>query len=234
MCGRYIITTPASALAALFSFADRPNLSPRFNMAPMQSAPVVRAGPGGRECVQLRWGLVPSWAKDESGAARLINARGETVHEKPSFRTAFRVRRCLVPSDGFYEWDRAGQQKQPYRIGIKDFAPFAMAGLWERWHARGPANEPQASVETFCLITTDANSLVGRIHDRMPVILPPNAWSQWLSADTDPDTLCSLLRPFPSEEMTMHAVGRAVGNVRNDHSGLIQPLAMGPEQSRLL
>ncbi len=153
MCGRYSLTTPVEGLRHLFEFPERPNLAPRYNIAPTQEAAVFRRDEGGgMHLLQMRWGLIPSWAKDKSISARLINARSETVATQPAFRTAFRQRRCLVPADGFYEWRKEGTKKLPWRFHLADSAPFCFAGLWESW--RDP--ETKAPLESFTIITTDS------------------------------------------------------------------------------
>ncbi len=180
MCGRYSITTPVEALARLFRFSGPlPNLRPRYNVAPTQQVPIVRRAQddGEREVAQVRWGLIPFWAKDEKIGYKLINARAEGIDAKPSFREAFkRGRRCLIPADGFYEWWKGTKPKQPWRITLEDGGPFAFAGLWERWE-KAPDGVP---VESCTIITTAANALVAKLHDRMPVILPVDAYGPWL------------------------------------------------------
>ena len=212
MCGRYSLTTAPEALRRLFDFDVTPNLEPRYNIAPTQSAPVVRpaADGTGRELAMLRWGLIPSWAKDASIGNKMINARAETVAEKPSFRSAFRHRRCLVPADGFYEWRREGEIRQPFRIGMKGGAPFAFAGLWEHWQS------PDGSeLETAAILTTNANLALKSIHDRMPVILPPEAYEPWLAPGADHREVANLLCPFPPELILAHPVSTYVNSPRN-------------------
>ena len=178
MCGRFLLHAPVEVLQRAFGFAERPNLQPRYNIAPTQTVAIVRRKDdgGGRELALVRWGLIPSWAKDASIGGRLINARAETVAEKPAFRGAFRRRRALVPADGFYEWrKREGDRpKQPLLIRRRDGQPFALAGLWEHW--RGPEGE----VQTCTIVTTAANVVLAPIHDRMPVILDPASYDRWL------------------------------------------------------
>lgn len=175
----------------------------------------------------LRWGLIPNWAKDGAMAAKMINARAETVAEKPAFREAFRARRCLVPADGFYEWRPEEGKKQPFRIGLKGGAAFAFAGLWESWQARQDGSGYKAGdlVESVTIITTDANRKLRPIHHRMPVILDAGDYGAWLDPANDRDVLQSLLKPFPEGPMAFYRVGLTVNNVRNDDPGCIQPLA---------
>ena len=223
MCGRYSLTTAPEALRRLFDFDTTPNLQPRYNIAPTQSAPVVRpAANGGRELAMLRWGLIPSWAKEASIGSKMINARSETVAEKPSFRSAFRHRRCLVPADGFYEWRREGEIKQPYRIGMKGGAAFAFAGLWESW----PGNDDDDAVETFTILTAEANRRLGPIHARMPVILAPDAYDAWLDAESGSrDDALGLLRPFAEAPMAFYRVSTRVNSPRNDDPDCLTPIA---------
>jgi len=232
MCGRYSITTPEEAVRRHFGYGGPPrNLAPRYNAAPTQALPVVRqAAGGGRTLELLRWGLIPSWSEDESIGGRLINARGETVAEKPAFRSAFRHRRCLVPADGFYEWAGEGKAKQPYRVTLDDGGVFGFAGLWERWDG------PDGPVESFAIVTTEAAASIAHIHPRMPVILDPADYGTWLDADTDPDRAQALLRPCPPERLRAARVSREVNNVRNDDPSVLE--APGPDdgttQPRLL
>jgi putative SOS response-associated peptidase YedK len=218
MCGRYSITTAPEAMQRLFKFTNAiPNLRPNYNAAPTQTLPVVRLDPKGkRELVQLKWGLIPIWAKDAKIAYSTINARAETVHEKPAFRTAFRKRRCLVPADGFYEW-QPGEKKQPYRITMKDGEPFAMAGLWERW------DKGEEPLESFTIIVTAGNSLMKPIHDRMPVILPPETWDHWLTA-ADAAIPMALLQSYPASRMAAYKVSTRVNSPKNNDAEVIAPL----------
>ncbi len=232
MCGRYSLTTVPEAMRVLFGFENLPNLPPRYNIAPTQQVAVVRAGDGtgdggaARDLVMMRWGLIPRWAKDASRAAKMINARAETLAEKPSFRDAAKTRRCLVPADGFYEWRMVDGHKQPFRIGMKSGAPFAFAGLWERWTAAaaGAGLDEGDEVETVTIVTTLANDKLRPIHARMPVILPPEAFDDWLDPANDPAVACALLKPYPVEPMAFYRVGQAVNNVRNDDPSCTAPL----------
>ena len=225
MCGRFTLRAPASVVAAQFGLFEMPPFTPRFNVAPTQPVAVVRRSPGEaepeRELVWLRWGLIPSWAKDPAIGNRMINARAETVAEKPAYRAAFRRRRCLVVADGFYEWARAGRPRQPYFIRMRDDRPFAFAGLWESW--QGPDEGP---VESCTLLTTEPNELVEPIHNRMPVILAEGDYPQWLDpAVQRPDELAPLLRPFPSDQMTAEKVSTYVNSPAHDDPRCIERVA---------
>jgi len=207
----------------LFERADHP-LVPRFNIAPSQPIAAVRLQETDqkRELAMLRWGLIPSWADDARIGHRMINARAETVAEKPSFRTAFKRRRCLILSDGYYEWQRRGQglPKQPYLIEMKTQAAFAMAGIWDVWH------DPQGSVVESCsILTTAANDLTKSIHDRMPVILEPANYELWLNVPSDNrEALESLLGPYPSMELNVYPVSTLVNSPQHDSLQCIQPI----------
>ena len=219
MCGRFSITDPDEALRALFGYNGPPlDMAPRYNVAPTQSVPVVRLGENGaRAIAQLRWGLVPAWAKEIGIGARMINARAETVAEKPAFRAAMKARRCLVPADGFYEWQGVAGKKQPYRITIAGGRPFAFAGLWERW--RDPAGPKDAApVETFAIVTTAAAPAIARIHERMPVMLTQREdLEAWLDAAANPpDKVQKLLAPYAGQDLAAEAVSTKVNNARYD------------------
>ena len=222
MCGRFTLRASASVLAEQFAIFDLPPFGPRFNIAPTQAVPVVRMnsweGEPRRELVALRWGLIPSWAKDPAIGGRMINARAETVAEKPAYRVAFRRRRCLVPADGFYEWQRIGSKKQPFLIHMRDDGPFAMAGLWESWE--GPS-----LVESFTVLTTEANDVVRPIHDRMPVILNESDYGIWLDpAVREPGVLTPFLRPYRADSMESYAVGLEVNNPRYEEASCVEPV----------
>lgn len=222
MCGRFTLFDSAALLAETFGVAEVPSLSPRYNIAPSQPVAAVRVPPSGgaREVVLLRWGLIPSWAKDSSLGDRMINARAETAAGKPAFRSAIRRRRCLVPASGFYEWKRTDGRKQPYYIRRRDGKLFAFAGLWESWEEPGGA-----AVESCAILTTSANELLVPIHDRMPVIVPPTEYDLWLSPEVrDPDALAHLYNPCPSGEMTAFPVGTTVNNPKMESPDLIEPL----------
>lgn len=224
MCGRFLLTSPAQVIAEAFGVEPPTELAPRYNIAPGQEVLAVRErAPNERELVGLRWGLIPYWSKEAPKAVTLINARAESAPERPAFRGPFRTQRCLVPANGFYEWQAvpAGGRgpKQPHLIARRDGAPFAFAGVWERWRPRqGPA------VESCTLLTTDANDLVRPIHDRMPVILPPGLWHDWLDRGTrDTGRLGAMLRPYPGDEMTARPVGLWVNDARHEDPRCIEP-----------
>src|SRR5215207_8744699 len=201
MCGRFAQRSPARKVAKQFKVEEVPPLAERYNVAPAQTVLAVREASDGREATLLKWGLVPRWAKDSGLGNKLINARAETVAEKPSFREAFARRRCLVPLDGFYEWSRRGERKHPFYFHMRDGEPFAAAGLWERWEGEG------GPLETCTLLTTEANGLLAPYHDRMPVILRPEDYDLWLDTGVrSAELLRPLLRPYPHEEMSADAV----------------------------
>lgn len=225
MCGRYTLTITPEMLRTLVNFETTPNLQPRYNIAPTQMAQVVRPADGGGapRIDMLRWGLIPSWSKDMTIASKLINARGETVAEKPSFRAAYRERRCLIPVDGFYEWRREGDVKQPYRIGFRGGKPFLFAGLWESWTAPEEAENAGETIETYTIVTTDANEKLAPIHHRMPVIVDPADFDRWLTGD--PADAANVIRAFPPDDMAFYRVSTRVNNVRNDDEKCIAPLS---------
>jgi putative SOS response-associated peptidase YedK len=214
MCGRYSVTVPAATIQEIFAVDVLPDTLPRYNVAPTQSVVAIVAEDGIRKAQKFRWGLVPSWSKDAKVNAAMINARSETIAEKPAYRAAFKRRRCLIPADGFYEWKAVGKVKFPHHIGMKDGAPFAMAGIYEVW--RDKANPDAEPLFTAAIVTTGPNELMEKIHDRMPVILAPEDWDTWLDPDAEPAALLELLRPFPAEKMAARPVSRAVSNARNE------------------
>jgi putative SOS response-associated peptidase YedK len=226
MCGRYTLGASPDDLVDVF---DVPPLDfpwePSWNIAPTQDALIVAAdGEGGRKIGPLRWGLVPFWAKDPSLGNKMINARSETVSEKPAFRSAFKKRRCLVPADGFYEWAKTPEGKVPHWIHMPGRRPFAMAGLWERW-----GGEDQHPLFTFTILTTEAASDIRFIHPRMPVILPEEAWDGWLDPASEPLDLLSLLGPVPPGTLEEWPVSTGVNSPRNDGPELAEP-AEGPNR----
>ncbi len=217
MCGRFTIFADPARLAERFQAALPPDgLSPRYNAAPTQQLPVILNDDP--PAIQLlRWGLIPFWAKDPSIGSRMINARSETLVDKPAFRAAFKKRRCLVLADGFYEWLQTPQGKQPMRITLASGEPFAMAGLWESWDA------PDGSLlRTFTIVTGDPNDLVAPIHNRMPAILLPEHEAIWLDNAAEPAIWLDILRPYPAERMAAYPVSRRVNFVGNDDAGLVE------------
>ena len=229
MCGRFTQRLSWAELHELMDLIGPPrNLRPRYNVAPSQDVAVVRAADGGRSVSMLRWGLIPAWAKDPAIGYRLINARSETVAEKPSFRSAYRRRRCLIPADGFYEWQRLGKIRQPWLFGLRDGAPFALAGLWERWtvpegaELTGSLAELGAGdpVETCTILTTAANETVAPVHGRMPVILPRDACDPWLAGED------VSLAPFAADAMTAHPVSTLVNRPANDDPRCVEPVSL--------
>ena len=234
MCGRYAASADQDQLVEEFEIDQvlAPPQAPSWNIAPTDDVPAVVArlpgddGTPVRKLVTLRWGLVPSWAKNSRGGARLINARFETVAEKPSFRKAFANRRCLLPADGYFEWYAGGARKQPYFIHRADGGLLVMAGIYEFWRdPNRPQGDPQAWVSTCSIITTTATEALGHIHDRMPMIIGQEAWGDWLDPRlTDPHTALALAQVTDADHLTAHRVGAAVGNVRNNGPELVQPL----------
>jgi putative SOS response-associated peptidase YedK len=223
MCGRYTVSTPPEILADLFELAQIPLFPPRFNLAPTQEAPIVRVlAPGEPRRLDLvRWGLIPTWAQEAAIGNRMINARADGVAEKPAFRSSFKKKRCLVVADGFYEWRKEGAGKQPYWIHRKDGQPFAFAGLWASW------KDPQKGewLDTFTILTTDANETVSAIHNRMPVILDREQYGLWLDpAVSDAGRLQELLVPAPAGELTAFPVSRAVNSPANESPDCIASL----------
>jgi putative SOS response-associated peptidase YedK len=237
MCGRYTLRGHPKHLAQRLGLGLFEELSehgsalrPRFNIAPSQLVAAVRRTRGKSELVELRWGLVPHWADDPAIGARLINARAETLASKPAFRDAFRRRRCLILADGFYEWQRQGARKQPYFITLRTGAPFAFAGLWERWE--GPDGPP---LESCVIITTQPNALVKPIHARMPVILDSDSLDIWLNPESAADHLQDLLRPLDPDKLEAHPVGPWVNSPKADDERCIKPRdesspALDPQQ----
>jgi putative SOS response-associated peptidase YedK len=216
MCGRYALTSPPAVIAERFHLLWTPDVVPHYNIAPSQTIPVVRATGQGRELALLKWGLIPWWAMDAHIGAQLINARAETLADKPAFRDAYRHRRCLVPADAFYEWKAVAGRKQPYCIRLRDQALFGMAGLWERW------KDPDGKVvETCTIVTVDANSLVAPLHDRMPLILAPDDYDAWLAAETGE---AALPHAVSAAEMVAYPVNPLVSNAKNDVPACLDPI----------
>jgi putative SOS response-associated peptidase YedK len=214
MCGRFTLRTSLNILLTQFhaELRDDVNLVPRYNVAPTQDIPIVRQTDAGREISLAHWGLIPSWATDPKIGYKLINARSDTAPEKPSYQSAFKSRRCLIPADGFFEWQKIGTKKQPIYFRLADGGPFAFAGLWERWK----------EITSCTLLTTEPNELVANYHDRMPVILSPNDYAHWL--DTSAPEPQKLLTSFPASEMVCYPVNPIVSNSRNEGEQCIEPL----------
>ncbi|MBA2715307.1 MAG: SOS response-associated peptidase [Rubrobacteraceae bacterium] len=222
MCGRYTLSTPVGKLAEEFGLTGKlPDLQPSYNVAPTREVPAVVSGDGGRRLELLRWGLIPSWADDPGIGSRMINARSETVAEKPSFRRAFKKSRCLMLADGFYEWRKENGGKQPYYVRMKSGQPFAFAGLWESWN-KGEGGR----IHSCAIITTDANDLMREIHHRMPVIMPPEYYELWLDpAVSEPEELLPLLEPYPAADMEAYPVSRRVNSPSNDEPSCVERVA---------
>ena len=220
MCGRFAFYSPHEAVVRLFGVADAPEFVPHYNIAPTQYIAAVRAAADGpRRLSMLYWGLVPYWAPEKSIGARMINARGETLKEKPSFRDAYQRRRCLVLADGYYEWQRAGGVKQPHFISLASGEPFGMAGLWERWRDR-TTGQP---LESCTIVTTAPAASIAQIHDRMPVIVPSAAYMEWLDPQNrDVASLDRLLVAYPAQELVARAVSRRVNDARNDEPAVLE------------
>jgi putative SOS response-associated peptidase YedK len=236
VCGRYSLVTPAEKWAQFFDVNPDSALldPPRYNIAPGQPVVAVRSAKepfSTREVVKLRWGLVPGWAKDPKIGHRLVNARAESLAEKPAFESALRRRRCLIVADGFYEWSGPAGRRRPHYVHRRDGAPFAIAGLWERW--RGPASDTPASgtpIETCTLVTTKANGTLCALHDRMPALLDPSEYAAWLGRpgqEAEPAALAPLLRPCPDDWLLVHEVGMHVNDARFDAPECIAPLRTG-------
>jgi putative SOS response-associated peptidase YedK len=223
MCGRFTVTSPLDQILDLFALEDGPDLGPRYNVAPTQEALVVRtrAEAREREAVALRWGLVPRWADDPKIGNRLINARSETVHSKPSFRDAFAKRRCLVPADGFIEWKNEQGGKQPYHIVMEDRGPFAFAGIWESWKPEDGGE----LLETFTILTTTPNDTVEPLHDRMPVIVSEHDYDLWLADRAGKTDVAEILRPFEDKPMMAYPVSRKVNKPSNDSPDVLERVA---------
>jgi putative SOS response-associated peptidase YedK len=221
MCGRYVIKTPPGLMQETFGYAEQPNFPPRYNIAPTQPIPVVRLDNGRRSFALVRWGLIPAWVKDPRGFSLLINARAESALDKPAFRNAMRRRRCLVPADGFYEWKQDGARRRPFYAAAKSLVAFA--GVWEPWI--GPNGE---EMETACIITTAANRTLRALHDRMPAVIPPQAFDLWLDcANVDAETATALLVPAAEDTFAAHEVSIAVNRAANDSAALIEPVPPG-------
>lgn len=218
MCGRYAVTSAPEAIRALFGYPEQPNFPPRYNVAPTQPIAIVRLLDGKRQFALVRWGLLPSWVKDPKNFSLVINARGESLTDKPAFSAAVKRRRCLVPADGFYEWKTSKGRNQPYFVRAKSGGPIAFAGLWETW--MGPNGE---ELETAAIVTTRANRTLADIHERMPVVVPPDAFNLWLDcANVDVETAMTLVAPAREAALEAYEVSTAVNRTANDNPKLIE------------
>jgi putative SOS response-associated peptidase YedK len=221
MCGRFVITSAPEALRKLLGYKEQPNFPPRYNIAPTQPIPVVRLDQGERHFTLMRWGLIPSWVKDPKQFALLINARLEGIAEKPSFRAAMKRRRCLIPADGFYEWQKRGKTKQPYFIRARNRAPFAFAGLWETW-----ADRDGGEIETAAIVTCAANKTLAPVHERLPVIVPPEHYDAWLDSDkNEAKQAAALIGPAPEDFLEAYEISTRVNSVKNDRAENLDPAA---------
>jgi putative SOS response-associated peptidase YedK len=220
MCGRYSLTQKPDFAELADVRIEWGGIKPRFNVAPTQRLPILRIDEGVPVVTEAKWGLVPSWADDPSIGSRMINARGETVAEKPSFRSAFKSRRCVVPADGFYEWQKVGKGKQPWRFVKPDRRPFLFAGLWEQWRP----DESGDWLTTFTILTTTPNHVAEAVHDRMPVILDKAGAKKWLDAKASPESLKGLIAPCPDAALERYPVGNSVGSPLNDSPEIIRPI----------
>jgi putative SOS response-associated peptidase YedK len=227
MCGRFLLYSSIETLERTFGLelqGARPNLEPRYNIAPTQRVAVVGVKEGRRGLAMMHWGLIPSWAKDRSIAAKLINARGESVHTKPAFRAAFKARRCLIPADGFYEWHNEAGNKQPYVLEPAAGGPLALGGLFERWR------DPEGGELWSCtIVTTDASADIAHLHHRMPLVLTPDHWDAWMTAE--PDAARALIGPALEGTLRFRPVDNRLNHVRHDGPELI---AGPPEQQGML
>ncbi|MGA8864538.1 MAG: SOS response-associated peptidase [Gallionella sp.] len=225
MCGRYALNRTPAKLKEHFATANEPDVKPRFNIVPSQTVPVVRLdGPGNRVFTLARWGLIPSWVKDPEEVQHPINAKAETAAIKPMFRHAYRKSRVLVPADGFYEWTPK-DGKQPYWVRLRDGEPMGMGGLLEHWQG------PEGDVTTFTILTTSANSLMAKIHDRMPVIIKPEEYASWLDANfTDAIKIQAMTLPYPERLMEAYAVSRKVNSLKNDSPDLMDEVQLDEVQ----
>jgi putative SOS response-associated peptidase YedK len=221
MCGRYTLRSRSGKFYGVPA-SDLPFLAPRYNIAPSQNVPAIIERSASRELALFQWGLIPSWSKEPKG---FINARAETLEDKPSFSESFERRRCLIPADGFYEWKRAGRSKQPYYFQMQDESPFAFAGIWDRWQGNG------RTVTSCAIITTTPNELLATIHDRMPVILTADDYEAWLRDDADPRELKALLAPYPAAAMKSFPVSPRVNSALVDEAGLVEAIELTPEMT---
>jgi putative SOS response-associated peptidase YedK len=232
MCGRYRLSRRKQLVEEYFDTeSDEPEWTPRYNIAPSQPVPVIRQNPKEprRELSLMRWGLIPSWAKDASVAARMINARSETAGTKPAFRDPLTNRRCLIPADGFYEWQRTGKVKQPYCFEVNDGELFAFAGIWDRW-----TDPNRNAVETFSILTTSPNAVTSAVHDRMPVILDRDSYDMWLDPGMrDVTTASELLKPCDAQLMRCYPISTRINHVANDDQECSAPIELAQIQNSL-
>ena len=226
MCGRFTLKTPATGLTEIFVVSSFPPLSPRFNIAPTQLVVCIREATdknARREAVLLKWGLIPFWAKEASIGSQMVNARSETAAEKPAFRKAFQSRRCIIPTDGFYEWEKmSGRTGQPWFIHMYDDTTFAFAGLWELWKVPGS----DETIESCTILTTEANCDLQDVHERMPVILSVEQQAAWLSDSTSAGQLKNLMQPLPDGFLVRHPVASLVNKVANDQVECMKPVSI--------
>jgi putative SOS response-associated peptidase YedK len=228
MCGRYLILSSPEAFRRLFGYRERPSFPPRYNVAPTRPVPIVRMAEDARQFALVRWGLIPPWVDDPRAFTLIVNARAESVNDKPAFRNAMRRRRCLFPADGFYEWKDDAGRKHPFCVRPKDRAPIAFAGLWETW--MGPHGE---ELETAAIVTTAANRDLAALHPRMPVIIPAEAFDLWLDCTSfDAMTATSLLDAAPNGLLEAYEISPAVNRTANDGPGLIAPIAPSAAEPR--
>jgi putative SOS response-associated peptidase YedK len=221
MCGRFSLSTGLTTLKEKFQFIFTDETKPKYNIAPSQSILTVVQNDNNRVGKQMKWGLIPFWAKDIKIGYKMINARAETIDEKPAYKHPFQKQRCLILADGFYEWKKQGKEKQPYRFQLKNGEPFAFAGLWDRW------DKGEETLYSCTIITTKPNNLTKEVHDRMPVILPEDAYDLWLNPNmTDTDYLKSLLVPYPEEEMAAYPVSTLVNSPKNDIPSVLEPIQL--------
>lgn len=227
MCGRFNITTPPEALRSLFDYVEQPNFPARYNIAPTQPVPIVHLMNGKRHFRLVRWGFVPGWSK-EMPKTVLINARAETIEEKPSFRGAFRHRRCLIPASGFYEWQTRGGAKQPFHIHKANGEPFAMAGIWEDW-----LTPDGSELDSCAIVTTAANDTLKPIHHRMPVILPESDWDDWLGAgEAKLRDVAALMRPASDDLLVAEPVSSRLNKAGEEGASLLDPVDLDAESPK--
>jgi putative SOS response-associated peptidase YedK len=231
MCGRYRLSRRKQLVEEYFDSAGDDDWTPRYNIAPTQPVPIIRQNPKEprRELSLVRWGLIPWWVKDSSGAAGMINARSETAATKPAFRDALKLRRCLIPANGFYEWHKTGKAKQPYCFEVNDGELFAFAGIWETWK-----NASRKAIETCSISTTTPNAVTSTVHDRMPVILEPDSYDLWLDPGmTKVDALTDMLKSFEASQMRSFPVSNRVNHAANDDEECSTPIEIVQSQQLL-